>query len=236
MERAAALDGGGPPLALGQVAVVAATDDRLIVRRIAAAVAAGGFGRRLTTSRVEEASAADVGHSAIVVLACDVSDPAGIASLRRLRKVVGCARIVVVCPGTHAVGVRRALDAGADGLVFEPQLEDSLVASVAAVAAGQAAVPRRVSGGLHKRAFSHRERQVIGYVAAGLTNSEIADALFLSESTVKSHLSSAFRKLGVRSRKEAAALVLDPDEGLGMELLAAGARAPTEIPLCEVAF
>jgi DNA-binding NarL/FixJ family response regulator len=231
MEGAAALDGSGPPLALRQVAVVAATDDHLIVRRIAAAVTAGGFGSPPTSNRIEEAPAAGVGRSAIVVFACDVSDPAGIASLRRLRKVVGCARIVVVCPGTHAVGVRRALDAGADGLVFEPQLEDSLVASVAAVAAGQAAVPRRVSGGLHKRTFSHRERQVIGYVAAGLTNSEIADALFLSESTVKSHLSSAFRKLGVRSRKEAAALVLDPDEGLGAELLAAGARAPTGISL-----
>lgn len=178
-----------------------------------------------------EASVAAVGESAIVVFACDVSDPAGIASLRQLRKIVRSAGIVVVCPGTHAGGVRRALDAGADGLVFEPQLEDSLVASVAAVAAGQATVPRRVSGGLHKRALSHRERQVIGYVAAGLTNSEIADALYLSESTVKSHLSSAFRKLGVRSRKEVAALVLDPDEGLGAELLAAGAGAPAGTPL-----
>jgi predicted transcriptional regulator len=62
-------------------------------------------------------------------------------------------------------------------------------------------------------------------VAAGLTNGEIADSLFLSESTVKSHLSSAFAKLGVRSRKEAAALVLDPEQGLGAGLLAAGVPA-----------
>jgi hypothetical protein len=67
---------------------------------------------------------------------------------------------------------------------------------------------------------------VIGYVAAGLTNSEIADALFLCESTVKSHLASAFAKLGVSSRKDVAALVLDPDQGLGAELLAAGVRVP----------
>jgi hypothetical protein len=66
---------------------------------------------------------------------------------------------------------------------------------------------------------------VLGHVAAGLTNSEIADALFLSESTIKSHLSSAFAKLGVRSRKEAAALILDPDHGLGADLLAAGVPA-----------
>jgi DNA-binding NarL/FixJ family response regulator len=94
---------------------------------------------------------------------------------------------------------------------------------MSAVAAGQAAVPRRARGGLHKPAFSHRERQVLGQVAAGLTNSEIAAALFLSESTVKSHLSSAFAKLGVRSRKEAAAVVLDSDHEQGLGALVLGA-------------
>jgi DNA-binding NarL/FixJ family response regulator len=132
---------------------------------------------------------------------------------------------VAVSPATHAGGVRRALDAGADALVFESELEVALVPSLAAVAAGQTAVPRRLRGGLQKPAFSHRERQVIGHVAAGLTNSEIGDVLFLAESTVKSHLASAFTKLGVRSRKDVAALVLDPDQGLGAELLAAGVRA-----------
>jgi DNA-binding NarL/FixJ family response regulator len=62
--------------------------------------------------------------------------------------------------------------------------------------------------------FSHRERQVLALLVRGLGNRQIASHLFLAESTVKSHLSSAFQKLGVRSRKEAAALLMDPDEGL----------------------
>ena len=49
---------------------------------------------------------------------------------------------------------------------------------------------------------------------AGNTNSEIASGMFLAQSTVKSHLSSAYRKLGAGSRKEATSLILDPDEGL----------------------
>jgi DNA-binding NarL/FixJ family response regulator len=232
VERAAGIDESSPPLAGRLVAVVTAKDDEVTLQRLAAAVAAGGLRRPLRAGSVEEASFAVGSNSAVIVFACDVSGPTGIASLRRLRKVFPKADIVAVTPATHASGVRRALEAGADGLVFESELEDALVPSVAAVAAGQTAVPRRLRAALHKPAFSHRERQVIGHVAAGLTNSEIADSLFLCESTVKSHLASAFAKLGVRSRKEAAALVLDPDQGLGAELLAAGVRVPISVATC----
>jgi DNA-binding NarL/FixJ family response regulator len=55
----------------------------------------------------------------------------------------------------------------------------------------------------------------------GFTNAGIAKKLFLAESTVKSHLSSAFTKLGVRSRHEAAALLSDPQQrGLGVLTIA----------------
>jgi DNA-binding NarL/FixJ family response regulator len=205
--------------------VIVAAEDQLTLRRMGAALAASGIRQPVHALGSEETEVAAGADGALVALACDVADPVRMAGLRRLRKVAKGALILVVTPLTDATGVRRALDAGADGLVFESDLEESLCASLIAVAAGQTAVPRRVRGGLHRPAFSHRERQVLAHVAAGLTNGEIADALFLSESTVKSHLSSAFSKLGVRSRKEAAALVLDPDQGLGAGLLATGVPA-----------
>ena len=219
MEGAAALDRSRPHLDLGPVTVIATEEQQLAVRRVSAAVAAGGLGQPLLAGGVEEASINVGGLRTIVIFACDVSDTVQLASLRRLRKLIRSVGVVVIAPSTDAGGVRRALDAGADGLVFESELETSLIPSMAAVAAGQTAVPRRVRGGLHKPAFSNRERQVLDHVAAGLTNSEIAESLFLSESTVKSHLSSAFAKLGVRSRREAAALVLDPDQGPAMGLV-----------------
>ena len=56
----------------------------------------------------------------------------------------------------------------------------------------------------------------------GYMNIQIAEQLFLAESTVKSHLSSAFSKLGVRSRNEAVDLILDTERGLGIGILALG--------------
>jgi DNA-binding NarL/FixJ family response regulator len=130
-----------------------------------------------------------------------------------LRTLRPASSIVVVCAGGTAV-VRKALRAGVDGFVTEPEVEHALQGTIAAVLAGQISVPRSIRDRIAWTTFSLREKQVLQLVAAGLTNGQIAERLFLSESTIKSHLSSSFRKLGVSSRAEAAAAVLDPDAGL----------------------
>jgi two-component system NarL family response regulator len=147
----------------------------------------------------------------IAVLVCDFDRPAEMATLRRVRRELQLA-IVVVSPPATATGVRRALDAGADAIVFEPMIESTLAVTVSAVGSGQAVVPRELRASVQRPTLSHRERQVLTFVCDGLTNSQIAEQLFLSESTVKSHLSSAFAKFGVRSRREAAALFLEFDQ------------------------
>ncbi|OAI39367.1 hypothetical protein AYO39_02970 [Actinobacteria bacterium SCGC AG-212-D09] len=130
--------------------------------------------------------------------------------LRALRP----ATAIVIVSGGGTASVRKALRAGVDGFVAEPENERALRGTLAAVLAGQISVPRSIRERIVWTVFSLREKQVLQLVAAGLTNAEIADRLFLSESTIKSHLSSSFRKLGVSSRAEAAAVVLDPDTGL----------------------
>lgn len=149
----------------------------------------------------------------IRVVYVDLSRP---VPLRRLRAILGDAAecVVVVSPKCGALGMRRAVRAGADSLVLEQELEDALAPAARAVAAGLSVMPTTLRGGAEPAAFSHREREVLRLAVTGHTNYEIAHTLFLAESTVKSHLSSAYRKLGAGGRSDAARMVFDPDEGL----------------------
>lgn len=120
---------------------------------------------------------------------------------------------------------RRVLMTGIDGLLEENQIEDALISTVRAVRSGLICLPRRTPGGTQADTLSSREKQVLGMLIMGFTNAEIGQRLYVAESTVKSHLSSAYTKLGVRSRKDAAALILDPNEGLGTGVLAISGAA-----------
>jgi DNA-binding NarL/FixJ family response regulator len=155
-----------------------------------------------------------------------MSDEQSVSSLAKLleplRRRFAEAAIVVVCEAVQRWDVRAALAAGAAGVVLRDDIEHALAACVQAVASGQTCVPRKYSAQVEPPTLSAREKQILGLVVMGCMNSEIADRLFLAESTVKSHLSSAFGKLGVRSRNEAVSLILDPEGGLGLGILGLG--------------
>jgi DNA-binding NarL/FixJ family response regulator len=157
----------------------------------------------------------------VLVLVGDIVRPVTSKLLRRLQRQAPAVRIVVVSPDRTGNGARRALNLGADGFVAISQL-DGLAAAVEAVHHGLVCVPRAVRRTIAKPSFSQREKEILAMVTTGSTNQEIAARLYLTESTVKSHLATAFEKLGVRSRKDAAALLLDPDEGLQATALPSG--------------
>lgn len=145
------------------------------------------------------------------------------ASAGDLRLIVEQARgkpVVVVSTTSDRRVIRLALAAGADGFVVDDELEASLPAAVRGVCSGQLSVPRDARNLVARPRLSAREKQVLGMVVLGFSNGEIASKLFVAESTVKSHLSSVFTKLGVRSRNEATAMILDLDSGLGTGILA----------------
>jgi DNA-binding NarL/FixJ family response regulator len=121
-------------------------------------------------------------------------------------------------PDTSGSRLRRLLELGVHGIVLDDQLESSLSATVLAVASGQLVVPPGLRRQLAPQPLSHREREVMTLVAKGYTNRQIADALYVAESTVKTHLSSAFAKLDTRSRAEAAELMRRAQLAPGLEL------------------
>lgn len=127
--------------------------------------------------------------------------------------------LVTMPAGAGGPLLRRALRSGADGIVFDDELRRALAPTAQALLAGQLAMPRALRRHVAPRALSHREKQILLLVVQGFTNGQIAHRLCVAESTVKTHLSSAFSKLDVGSRAEAAALVLDPEEGYGLGVL-----------------
>ena len=175
------------------------------------------------------AQAAQLGDAgAVVVLLATGEPPERARAVQTLADAHPDAAIVVAMPrDAPNSALRRALRAGAAGIVLA-ESSTRLVATAQAVAAGQLAVPRSLRGHVAPRALSYREKEILGLVVRGLTNREIAGELYLAESTVKTHLSSAFAKLDAHSRAEAAALVLDPESGYGAAILAInnGASVP----------
>jgi len=200
------------PAALATVAVVA--EDAVVRGVLERVVAEAG----LPTCEIAKATVLLMGCRAFRAIEAD--------AVRALRREHPHAPILIVGRGEDAARVKHALEAGASGYVTDDEVGYALGPAVAAIAAGQLCLPPAYRRQVAKPTFTTREKQILALVVMGMSNGEIGRKLFLAESTVKSHLSSAFSKLGVRSRNEASALILDPISGLGPGIL----RISDELP------
>jgi DNA-binding NarL/FixJ family response regulator len=157
----------------------------------------------------------------IIVLLPSGPDTAHVYAVRDAAETHPESRVLaVMSAGVPNAAMRKAILAGATGIVLENDIERALGPTARAVLAGQLTVPVSLSRQIAPRPLSHREKQILSLVVVGLTNREIARRLYLAESTVKTHLSSAFRKIDARSRAEAVARIQDPEAGYGMAVLA----------------
>jgi DNA-binding NarL/FixJ family response regulator len=150
----------------------------------------------------------------------------GLEATRRILAADETARVLVLTTFDLDEYVYEALRAGASGFVLKDDPAESLLAAIRVVAAGDAllspTVTRRVirqfarlprSGPAPElSALTERERDVFGLVARGLSNLEIARSLFISETTVKSHVTHILQKLDLRDRVQA--VVLAHEAGL----------------------
>jgi DNA-binding NarL/FixJ family response regulator len=223
------VDGAERTAANPRCAVAVSGDDAL-ASRISTVLARAGLPPSRPVSSLEHLlRGTSALYADVVVLAGDLSRPAMLACVRRVRSQRPLCSVVVVSSAPHALDVRRALNAGAGGYIEAGDLDEALGPTVRAVHAGQLCTPQSGRRVLAKPSFSARERQVVTMLAAGATNAQIASRLYLSESTVKSHMESIFCKLGVRSRNDVVALILDPEEGLRQTVLPAALPGPMEV-------
>jgi DNA-binding NarL/FixJ family response regulator len=164
----------------------------------------------------EEAVIAARAHRPDVVL-MDIRMP-GLDGIEATRRLPGQRVLILTTFGLDDY-IIAALRAGASGFLLKDAPTEQVLDAVRAVAAGDAvlspAVTRRLLDQVGRRlpaavsrehgldALTEREREVLRMLAAGLSNNEIAQALVVSEATVKSHVSSLLGKLGLRDRVQA---------------------------------
>ncbi|MFI6734138.1 response regulator [Nonomuraea sp. NPDC050451] len=147
----------------------------------------------------------------------------GVEATRRIAREHPEVAVVVLTTYDDDRSVDSALLAGACGYLTKDAGRAQIAAALRSAAAGQstfsAAVSRRLVEALSRAApppvsvcpdgLTVREVEVLRLVAGGLSNAEIGSALFIAETTVKTHINNAFAKIGVRNRTEAAAYARD---------------------------
>ncbi|MFE9630118.1 response regulator [Streptomyces sp. NPDC006463] len=151
------------------------------------------------------------------VILMDVKMPGtdGIEALRRLRELANPARVLIVTSFTEQRTVIPALRAGAAGYVYKDIDPDALAGAIRSVHAGHVLLQPEVAVTLLSQeeqspsagrpgSLTDREREVLGLIADGRSNREIARALVLSEKTVKTHVSNILMKLDLSDRTQAA--------------------------------
>ena len=162
------------------------------------------------------------------VILMDIRMPVldGVEATRRLVANGSPARVLVLTTFDLDEYVHAAIRAGASGFLLKDVTPAKLLEAIRVVAAGDALLAPSVTRRLLERfaaalpggeeptapslqSLTGREREILTLLASGLSNAELGAGLYLSEPTIKTHLSSIFRKLGVRDRVQAVIAAYD---------------------------
>lgn len=146
------------------------------------------------------------------VVLCDLrlgEGMTGVDVTRQINEVPGGPAVVILTTYDRDTELLGALDAGALGYVLKDEPPEEIIRAIHSAAAGRIHLSpehtTRAMAGMRttRPRLTSREQEVLEHVATGATNREIADALFVSEATIKTHLVHVFEKLGVTSRGQA---------------------------------
>ncbi len=156
------------------------------------------------------------------ILLLDINMPLinGIDVLRRLKDLGVSTKIIMLTIHDDKEYIFETIKIGADGYMVKDSDADTLIKAIREVKDGrsyiQPSVAKMVAEGLNSdddevssrlkkiKSLTKREYEVLTLIAEGLNNKDIADKLFISEKTVKNHVSNIFKKIGVNDRIQAA--------------------------------
>jgi DNA-binding NarL/FixJ family response regulator len=214
---------------MSDVRVLLADDQQLVRQSLSMMLGLlDGIELVATASNGQEACALVAEHSPEVVL-MDLNMPVmgGIEATEQLRETNPEVRVIALTTFADDQSVLGALRAGARGYITKDASSDDIRGAILTVAAGDAAIDPTVqhhlvaavasqdldgAGGDGRQTcpeselpdgLTPREAEVLGLIADGLTNAEIAERLFVSPTTVKSHINHLFSKAGIRDRAQA---------------------------------
>ncbi|ROS33303.1 response regulator transcription factor [Curtobacterium sp. PhB78] len=148
----------------------------------------------------------------VVVMDLSMPGAGGVEATRQVRALLPAVRVLVLTTFSDDHRVRAALAAGATGYLLKDASPDEVVAAVRAAARDETPIDPRVARALLPGAvhvdpgpdLPPRERDVLVRLARGLSNRQIATELGIAERTVKVHVGSLFRRIGVADRTSAA--------------------------------
>jgi DNA-binding NarL/FixJ family response regulator len=166
-------------------------------------------------------------HPDVVLMDIRMPGLDGIEATRRITAAGGRSRVLIMTTFDADEYVHDALRAGASGFLLKDARPEDLLSGIRAVAMGDAiiapALTRRLLSDFSSRratrpdlrddrqsaSLTDREREILVAISLGLTNSEIAERLVLSESTVKTHVGRVLAKIGARDRIQAVIFAYD---------------------------
>ena len=196
-------------------------DNHLVVRTGLRMLIESQPGMRVVGKAANRAEALAVAASKkpnMILLDIDLGSENGLDFLPELRETATDARVLILTGVKDAEMHRRAARLGAAGLVLKEQAAEVLLKAIRKVHQGEVWLDRSMMGTILNEmtqadkkpapdvsniaSLTAREKEVIALIAEGLKNKQIAERLFISETTVTHHLSSIFSKLGVSDRLE----------------------------------
>jgi DNA-binding NarL/FixJ family response regulator len=131
----------------------------------------------------------------------------GVGVIENIRKQDASARVIVLTTYDSDTEILRAIKAGTKAYLLKDARREELLDCIRRVNRGETCIPaslaEKLAAGLSSESLTGRELNVLELLAQGKSNKEIGVSLYVSETTVKSHLRSIFRKLNVLSRTEA---------------------------------